>query len=146
MSQKLPSIATVLKDNGQSVTRQRLLVFELLAGQEQLSMHELYERAKDQLDRASLYRIITLFEKLGIVRRVNIGWKYKLELSDMFAEHHHHLTCLECHKVIPIHESELEGVINQLASAHEFTPLEHQIEIQGYCAGCANRVSVSEFE
>lgn len=44
-------------------------------------MYELYDLAKGHLDRASLYRIITVFERIGIVRRINIGWKYKIELS-----------------------------------------------------------------
>lgn len=99
-------------------------------------MYELYDLAKGQLDRASLYRIITVFEELGIVQRINIGWKYKIELSDKFAEHHHHLTCLKCHKVIPINEHELESFISNLAGSHEFKPVEHQIELQGYCKDC----------
>lgn len=132
-------IATVLKENGLSVTKQRRLVFELLENQEPMSMHELYELSKKYVDRASLYRIIAAYEKLGIVTRVTIGWKYKIELSDKFAEHHHHLTCLQCHEVISINEDELEAVINQLASGKKFKPVEHQIEIQGYCERCQNK-------
>lgn len=136
MSQSKPNIATVLKQSGLSVTRQRLVVFELLENKEPMTMHELHELSKDSLDRASLYRIITVFEELGIVSRVNIGWKYKIELSDKFAEHHHHLTCLKCHKVIPINENALEAFIANLASSHKFKATEHQVELQGYCELC----------
>lgn len=101
-------------------------------------MRELQQLAGSGLDRASLYRIIAVFEKLGIAHRVNIGWKYKIELSDRFSEHHHHMTCLHCHKIIPINEQELEQFINNLSVQHEFQPIEHQIEIQGYCSTCAN--------
>jgi len=138
MSQKDTRIAMLLRGNGLSVTRQRLTVFELLEGNEPLTMHELQELAGDRLDRASLYRTVAIFEKLGIARRVNIGWKYKIELSDTFSEHHHHLTCLGCHKVIPINERELEVFINSLSARYEFEPVEHQIELQGYCATCRN--------
>jgi len=136
MSQKNTRIATLLKSNGLSVTKQRLTVFELLEGSEPLTMHELQQLAGDKLDRASLYRTIAVFEKLGIVHHVNIGWKYKIELSDAFSEHHHHMTCLRCHKIIPINEQELESFINNLSAEHQFEPVEHQIEIQGYCADC----------
>ena len=136
MSQKDTRIATMLADNGLSVTKQRLAVFELLERNEQLTMHELQDLAGDRLDRASLYRTVAVFERLGIVRRVNIGWKYKVELSDAFHEHHHHLTCLRCHKIIPINEDEFERFINNLSAKHAFEPIEHQIEIQGYCADC----------
>jgi len=139
MPQRETDIATVLRENGLSVTKQRLLIFETLEDREPLSMYELYELVKGQLDRASLYRTITTFEKLGIVSRINIGWKYKVELSDQFAGHHHHLSCLGCGQVIPINENELESFIESLAKSHKFKPVEHQIELQGYCDTCTNR-------
>lgn len=137
MSQIKPTIATILKDSGYSVTEQRLYIFQILEGKEPLTMFELYTIARGKLDRASVYRTVALFEKLGIVQRVNIGWKYKIELSDRFAEHHHHLTCLNCHKVIPISEQELEAFINGLANSYHFKPIDHQVEVQGYCETCA---------
>lgn len=137
MSQNYEDIAAILKSSGLSVTKPRLLVFNLLLGQEPLTMHELYELSKGQLDRASLYRVVDIFEKLGVVKRINIGWKYKLELSDRFLEHHHHLTCLNCHKVIPISEAEFEGHIKEIADSHKFKPVEHQVEITGYCDNCS---------
>jgi Fur family transcriptional regulator, ferric uptake regulator len=139
MSQIKQDIATILKDNGYSVTQQRLYVFKLLEGKEQLSMNELYTLARSKLDRASVYRTVALFERLGIAQRVNIGWKYKIELSDRFAEHHHHLTCLNCHKVIPISEQELESFIKGLSERYQFNPIDHQVEVQGYCKACSNR-------
>ena len=137
MSQIKSDIATLLRDSGNSVTQQRLFVFSLLEGKEPLTMAELYLLAKHKLDRASVYRTVALFEELGIVQRVNIGWKYKIELSDRFAEHHHHLTCLTCHKVIPISEQELEAFISGLAKSYQFKPVDHQVEVQGYCEACS---------
>lgn len=98
-------------------------------------MHELVEKVSE-VDRASVYRSVELFERLGIVQRVNIGWKYKLELTDRFAKHHHHLTCTNCGRAIEISESELEQTICRLAAAHCFKPTAHQIEIQGQCSRC----------
>lgn len=99
-------------------------------------MRELCVRAAGSMDRASVYRTVAMFERIGVVHRINIGWKYKIELSDAFAEHHHHLTCLKCKRVIPINESALETFVADLAASHQFQPTEHQIEIQGYCAQC----------
>jgi Fe2+ or Zn2+ uptake regulation protein len=131
----------LLKKHGQSITEQRLLIFNLLLGKEPLTMHELIERANDQIDRASIYRIIGLFDQIGVTQRLNIGWKYRIELTDKFAQHHHHLTCLSCHKVIPINKDELEDFMSQLAIAQKFTPVEHQVEIQGYCNKCSQLVA-----
>jgi len=127
----------ILKDNAYSVTKARSLVFELLWDQEPQSMHDLEERANKQIDRVSIYRTISLFEKLGLVQRVTIGWKYKLELTDVFTEHHHHISCLRCGKVMSIKEdSTIENMIDVFAKKYKFTAERHQFEIQGYCESC----------
>lgn len=125
-----------IKQEGYSATRVRLAVFEALVGQEPLSMGELVGRVSG-VDRASVYRTIDLFERLNVVQRLNTGWKYKLELTDKFSEHHHHLTCTECGRTVSLSERELEHSIDRLAREHGFTPSSHQIEIQGVCHVCS---------
>jgi len=132
----------LLKANEQSITKARLHIFKALLGQEPLAMHDLVEKV-GQVDRASVYRAIDLFERLGIVQRLNTGWKYKLELTDKFAEHHHHLTCTECGHTIPMNEAELEDLVTKLAAAHHFKPIAHQIELQGICALCQAKETFS---
>ena len=132
------SLRTILKQAGFSATAQRLQVFDLLKNQEPMSVSQLMQRTAGKMDRASVYRTISLFERLGILDRLNIGWKYKLELSDKFAEHHHHLTCLNCHKIIPINATKLEAMITAIGAEHQFVPTEHQVEMQGYCSDCQN--------
>ncbi len=127
----------LLKDNGQNITRPRGVVFDLLWGHEPQSMRDLGLRSRHDIDRASLYRTIELFERLGIVQRVYIGWKYKLELSDIFESHHHHISCLGCGKVVAIKENEeIERLIRSLAAKSNMTTVRHQLEIQGYCEKC----------
>jgi Fur family ferric uptake transcriptional regulator len=99
-------------------------------------MSELVTRCKD-IDRASVYRSVALFERLSIVQRLQAGWKYKLELSDAFHEHHHHATCLHCGQVVSLSEDpELEAHLHDLAVAYNFTLRKHQIELSGLCATC----------
>lgn len=100
-------------------------------------MHELVEQVRG-VDRASVYRAVDLFEKLSIVQRLNTGWKYKIELTDKFTHHHHHLTCTKCQATIAMNELQLEHFIDQIAHAHGFEPESHQIEIQGLCKSCRN--------
>src|SRR6185503_6128377 len=93
-----------LKQHGFSYTAARKLVFDALHNREAMSMAELVKACAAELDRATVYRTIDLFEKLGIVDRLQIGWKYKLELTDTFADHHHHLTCSNCGIIIALSE------------------------------------------
>ena len=128
-----------LKTSGHSLTAARSRVFEALVGQEPLSMQDLVLRASN-VDRASVYRAVELFERIGIVQRLNTGWKYKIELTDLFTAHHHHVTCTECGATTAINEETLEQFIDRLARAHGFTPTAHQIEIQGQCLTCRSLV------
>lgn len=126
-----------LKKHGQSLTKSRTAVFAAMQGREPQTMKQLIT-ACSGMDRASVYRTISLFEKLGIVQRLQIGWKYKLELTDAFSRHHHHMTCLNCGRVISFDESpELEQQLRWLAADKRFKIRSHQLEIQGLCSRCA---------
>ena len=141
MEQKLPLLQDILKRNGYSITRARRLVFQLLEGQEPQSMHDVFIRAKGKIDRASLYRIIRIFEQTGVAQRVYVGWKYKIELSDIFSHHHHHISCVGCHKLIAISEdAEIEKLITELAKKHQVIATSHQLEVQGYCSDCQGKL------
>ncbi|HKR82036.1 MAG TPA: Fur family transcriptional regulator [Candidatus Saccharimonadales bacterium] len=133
-------LQNVLAGRGYSMTKARQIVFDLLNTPEPQSMAELTKKAVGKLDRASVYRNISLFEELGIVHRIYIGWKYKLELSDSFLAHHHHLSCLRCGKVVDIHDDALvDEFIAKVTRQFGFTPKRHQLEVDGVCADCQKK-------
>lgn len=134
----LQQFQKILTDNKYRHTKSREDIFALLMSPEPQSVRDLLEKSKGSVDRVSLYRNLELFEKLGIVHRIYIGWKYKLELSDQFVSHHHHLSCLKCGSVIDIEdEKHIEEFITQISSKFGFTPRRHQFEIDGYCKNCS---------
>jgi Fur family transcriptional regulator, ferric uptake regulator len=136
MDQRIELFKARLKHENQSVTAARLAVFEAMLDQEPLTMHELVQRCI-AIDRASVYRTAALFEKLGIAERLNIGWKYKLELTDAFHHHHHHMTCISCSETVTITEDDdLERHLIATAANNRFQMASHQIEIKGYCENC----------
>ncbi len=135
----LQEFETTLKQSGNSVTKTRKAVFSALLNKEPQSVNDLYTKLKSDLDRASLYRTVDLFERLGITQRLQIGWKYKIELSDRFHRHHHHISCTNCNMTIPVREDlSLEASIRTLAMEYGFTEVNHQIEIQGLCPRCTS--------
>ncbi|MFI5270851.1 MAG: Fur family transcriptional regulator [Candidatus Saccharimonadales bacterium] len=141
METKLQILGDILKRNEYSFTKPRQAVFQLLLDQEPQSMHELFIRAKGSVDRVSLYRIIRIFEQTGIAQRVYVGWKYKIELTDIFSHHHHHISCISCNKLIAINEdAEIEKLIQEIAQKHQLKATSHQLEVQGYCSDCQKRM------
>lgn len=131
------SLKHVLQEEGYSLTKARRNVFNALADSDALSMDQLIRKLQHKMDRSSIYRTIELYEKIGIVNRLQIGWKYKLELSEAFAGHHHHATCLNCNKVIAFEEKQnLESDIHKLAEDLGFKLTSHTLELRGLCPDC----------
>ena len=137
MSMDYSKIKELLVNNGYSWTKSRRLVYETVYVGKPKSINDIISSLDGQVDRVSVYRVIELYEKLGAVNRINIGWKYKLELSDKFVPHHHHLTCLNCGQVIDIEDEEhIDNFIEEVTSKFSFKPERHAFEIEGLCINC----------
>lgn len=138
MANPQQQMKTTLKSHGHSITKARREVFAALQAHEAQTMHQLVDRCHD-IDRATIYRNVELFEQLGIVQRLQIGWKYQLELTDNFVHHHHHLSCTNCGVIIALPEdAELESRLLALAAGSNFRATDHQLEIRGLCVNCQN--------
>ena len=134
---------TLLKKSRHSLTSERKKLFNLLKKQASpISMNELVEQAEPDIDRSTVYRTIDLFEKLSITQRVYSGWKYRIELSDLFSDHHHHITCTECGKVSTFYEpEELDTMLDDIGATNGFAIKSHSLELQGLCANCRSNRS-----
>jgi Fur family ferric uptake transcriptional regulator len=133
------TLKALLKKGGASLTAPRKVIFNLLLDQEPQSMQVLVKRAENKVDRATVYRTIEIFEELGIVRRLNIGWKYKIELSDLFTGHHHYFYCTNCGKNYRLPANTmLETMIDSAAAKADFSPRGHNLEVFGLCPNCSS--------
>ncbi len=131
-----------LKDAGYSVTKPRKTVFSALTDSEAVSMAQLVKMVADDIDRTSVYRTVDLFEKLGIIHRIHIGWKYKIELSEQYSHHHHHAACTQCGSISSFEEDQdLEADIHALAEKLGYTLEGHTLELRGVCGRCSDNVA-----
>jgi Fur family ferric uptake transcriptional regulator len=138
----LDTLKALLKKNGASLTKPRKVVFNLLLEQEPQSMQVLIKRAEGKVDRATVYRTIEMFEQLGIVRRLNVGWKYRIELSDAFLGHHHHFHCNNCGKTFTMQANAmLETMIDTAVAKEGYSPRGHNLQIYGLCPACGQTKS-----
>jgi len=129
-----------LKSAGYSLTPQRNKLFQVLSAGDTFTMRELVDAVTPSVNRASVYRTIDLFEKIGIVNRIVIGWKYRLELNHAFSHHHHHATCTQCGSVTSFKESpQFENSLLYTAQELGFNMSSHTLEIQGVCKICRDK-------
>ena len=51
-------------------------------------------------------------------------------------QHHDHMVCAKCRKIIEFHDSRLESLQSEIAVAHGFQMFQHRMELYGICAEC----------
>jgi Fur family ferric uptake transcriptional regulator len=54
-------------------------------------------------------------------------------------QHHDHLICTKCRKIVEFSDEKLEDLQVQIASAHGFHLLQHKMELYGICQACLNK-------
>lgn len=137
MPTSLQQLHDTLKKHRYSLTNTRNVVFLELQKNDPLSMNQLIKLCDPDINRATIYRTISLFENLGIAQRIQIGWKYKIELSGDFSYHHHHISCTSCGEITSIDEDTfIEDRLHHIAQVNNFLIQDHQLEIAGLCSNC----------
>ena len=138
----------LLKEKGLKVTRQRLVVLEVLAEnpQEHLTAEEIYERVKvgnPDIGLATVYRTVQLLLELELIERINLDDGFvRYEIGDTQGrEHHrhHHLICLRCGGVTAFQKDMLEALETGVQAALGFRVTDHEVKLYGICKDCSEK-------
>src|SRR5918912_2871273 len=99
----------------------RSAVIELLDGEEcarsAIEIEDSLRGGGRRVGRATVYRVLDELDQLGLVTRIEIGdglTRYE-SVFPGGAEHHHHLVCDDCGKLMPFMDDELERAIRRVA-------------------------------
>ncbi len=128
-----------LKKVGLKVTHPRILVLEVLQNPEKkhISAEEIYRILRDrgeEIGLATIYRVLNQFDDAGIVDKHHFdGGKSVFELSD--TDHHDHLICLNCGKVIEFEDKIIERCQVEVAERNMMTLTHHSLYLYGTCIG-----------
>ena len=136
-----------LKAAGLKITTPRMRILNLLSEIEQphVSAEQVYQTLRDSGDDiglATVYRVLTQFEQAGLVERHFFsGNEAVFELAD--DEHHDHLVCLDCGKVLEFTNATIEQEQEKVAKKLGFKLRDHTLHLYGECKDtkCPNRSS-----
>ena len=132
-------LKTNLQIHHKRITPNKLLIFDQLNNHTALTPSELFDNVSEKVDRATFYRILKQFRDYKIIKDTVINGVRKIELSDKFSSHHHHMICVKCGNVINIHDMKLEQYLKLLAARKGYLHRSHSFEIQGICPACSPR-------
>jgi Fur family ferric uptake transcriptional regulator len=131
----------VLQAVGTRATRQRVRVLaELMRERDDVTAQELYGRLRGRGERmglATVYRTLGLLAGEGVIDALS---HHPGELCYRWCadEHHHHLVCSRCHRVVELGDCELDSWLDRISADHGFVATGHRLEVAGLCAECRN--------
>lgn len=120
-----------LQEAGLRVTVPRLRVLQVLeeANPHHLSAEDVYKKllAMDEaIGLATVYRVLTQFESVGIVERHNFAEDYSVyELTP--ESHHDHMVDVDHGTVIEFVDEKIEQLQHEIAEQHGYELIDHEL-------------------
>lgn len=140
-----------LKESGYKLTSPRRTIIETLKrrGGHPNAREVLLELSRDhpEIGLTTIYRTLDLYVKLGILKRYDFGDRQgRYEFSTEESDHHHHLICKNCIKVIEYRDfldeetTLIKKIEKILTEKFDFEIEKHELNFYGYCKSCRNHM------
>ena len=135
----LPDLSR-LKPVGSKRSNKREQIVNVFLRQEgHLSADDLVDLIRHEdhrISRATVYRTLQWMVDAGIARKVDFGeGRFRFEHSYR-QPRHFHLICKTCHRSFEFLSSDIEGLVEEVAAARNFTASQSVVQIYGTCEAC----------
>ena len=137
-------IRAAFDEQGQRWTRQKdqisTRLAELAGSEVDFSVEELWQDlrlADPHMGRATVFRAVEMLVNLGLLNRIDFAdgsHKYRV----CGESHHHHLTCVQCHRVVDIDLCLSEEQLTTIGMQNDFVIEGHSLTLFGRCPDCRN--------
>lgn len=137
----IDELKKIVKQKGLKYTEQREIVLKiLLHAHEHLTAEEIYNQIKikepeSNIGIATVYRALGFLEEVNLITSIvfgNDGKKYESNAK----EHHDHLICTSCGKIVEFVDDEIEKRQDKIASKNKFKITSHSMQLYGLCSNC----------
>lgn len=129
-----------LHDKGLKSTRQRDDIASFFLQQDKhFTVEELYNEIKKsypQIGYATVYRTLKLLMKAGLATECQFVDGLTRFEPVHEGEHHDHLVCLKCGKIIEFENDKIEQLQIEVARELDFELTNHKCVLYGYCNKC----------
>ncbi len=134
-----------IQKTGLRRTAQRDLILDIfLKTEEHLSSEDLYwliQKEDASIGHTTVYRTLKLLTDAGLAREVRFGDGKTYYEHHYDHEHHDHIICTECGKVVEFFSPEIEALQDQMAAKFGFRLTHHSLRILGLCEDCQKKDS-----
>jgi len=136
------SLARYLEEHSLKHTKQRDAILGVfLEATGHITSEEIYHRVQDahpSIGYTTVYRTMKLLCDAGLAneRRFDDG----VTRYEIAHEHHDHLVCVRCGKIIEFECRMIESTQNEIAARYSFQVLRHRHELYGHCETCRDEI------
>lgn len=133
----MPEQNAELKKAGLKITLPRVKILSILQDpkNQHISAEDVYKiliEHQEEIGLATVYRVLNQFDDAGIVTRHHFeGGKSVFELAQK--QHHDHLVCLVCGKVVEFEDEVIEQKQEDIAKSHNIKLTNHSLYLYGEC-------------
>lgn len=137
----IDELKKIVKQKGLKYTEQREIVLNvLLHADDHLTAEEIYNLVKTKnpdsnIGIATVYRALSFLEEVNLIASINFGVDGKKYESNK-KEHHDHLICTSCGKIIEFLDDEIEKRQERIAKKNKFKITSHSMQLYGTCPDC----------
>ena len=139
MDRPLPDLASLRPAGGKRSTKRDRVLQVFLRQEGHVSADDLFDvvrRAEPGIGRATVYRTLQWMVDAGIARKVDFGdGRSRFEPSYRHPRHFH-LICSTCHSSSEFLSSDVESLLEEIATARNFTTKSAVVQILGTCEEC----------
>jgi Fur family ferric uptake transcriptional regulator len=137
----IEELKKIVKQKGLKYTEQREIVLKILMNAEgHLSAEEIYNEIKTKypdsnVGIATVYRALSFLEEVDLITSITFGADGKKYESNA-KEHHDHLICTSCGKIVEFVDNEIEKRQERIAKKNKFKIVSHSMQLYGTCTDC----------
>src|SRR3954462_11826296 len=139
MNSNLPDLSRLKPTGGKRSSKREQIVNVFLRQEGHLSADDLVDiirREDTRISRATVYRTLQWMVDAGIARKVDFGeGRFRFEHSYRQPRHFHRI-CKTCHRSFEFLSSDIEALVEEVATARNFSPSQSVVQIYGTCEEC----------
>jgi Fur family ferric uptake transcriptional regulator len=140
MANELDTFNIYLKRRGLRYTREReYIIKEIFSRHDHFDVDSLYLRLRNKgmnISKASVYRTMPLLLETGLVQEV-FHEDGHMHYEHIYGHQHHcHLRCLQCGRIVEFRDDTLNHLTERLAQQYNFDIKGHKWDIVGFCPKC----------
>ena len=139
MDRSLPDISQLRPAGGKRSSKRDRILNIFLRQEGHLSADDLCDLVRREdpgIGRATVYRTLQWMVGAGIARKVDFGEGRSRFEPSFRHPRHFHLVCNSCHRSSEFLSSDIESLVEEIATARSFAPAQSVLQVFGTCEEC----------